>query len=205
MAAALPSTALPSPASTPSAVFPANVLSGVANNVVSETIATGDTNWVQKSNSFGAMVDNALLALGPGILTGLTLTNSGLTLTVAAGKAIIGGLVEVTANTNYTLPASQPTVFIWLKQDGTIAHTTSTTAPGYAAVLLGSCETNGSGVVGSFDESGVIKIVDGLSWRQTGDAGAPSDSPGSGRRIFTKNSGGAIYLWDGAAHVKISP
>ena len=151
------------------------------------------------------MLDALASAFGDGIMgpTGLELSASGLTLTVQSGFAIIGGVVELAADTEYTLPASQALVAIWLKRDGTLAHTLTTSAPAYSAVLLGTCVTGVSGVTGDFDIAGVIRITNGQAWRETGDAGAPADTLGARHRgLITKTSGG-LYVWDGSAHVQL--
>lgn len=186
-------------------VSPAAVLAGSSTPVVAPAVAIGTTNWSPKVNTIAAMLDGLASALGEGILgaSGLELSASGLTLTVQSGFALIGGIVELAADTDYTLPASQALVAIWLKRDGTLAHTLTTTAPAYSAILLGTCVTGVSGVTGDFDTAGVVRITNGQAWRETGDAGAPADTLAARHRgLFTK-TGGGIYVWTGAAHVQL--
>lgn len=183
--------------------FPKDVLAGSDTPDVSKNVASGDTDWPQKYNCNGAMVDVLARAMGRGIVTGLGLSATGLALTVANGMAIIDGIVDVKSLATYTLPASVARCWLWLKQDGTVAHTTTTTAPAYNAVLLGSCETDGSGVVGSFDTSGVVYIISGVRWRETADAGAPGDTLSANERMYTKTAGGT-YFWTGTAHQKFN-
>lgn len=198
--------ALPVLPASPAKTSLAAVLSGASSPSVAKNVPVGTTSWTSKVNTNAAMLDALASAFGDGIMgpTGLELSASGLTLTVQSGFAIIGGVVELALDTEYTLPASQALVAIWLKRDGTLAHTLTTAAPAYSAVLLGTCATGVSGVTGDFDTAGVIRITNGQAWRETGDVGAPADTLAAAQRgVFTLNASGQVYVWTGTAHVLV--
>lgn len=202
MAIGLNATATPVQPTSASLVNPKAVFAGVAESLVAPTIGPGETTWPSKTNQLGAMLDVLAKALGPGIVEGLTPTATGLSLSIADGVALLNGVISARNLAPIVLPASTSRVWVWLKQDGTLLTTTSTTPPAGTALLLCSCTTGGSGVSGAFDYSGVIYVRGGAAWRETADAGAPGDNPGAGFRMLTKTAGG-IYLWTGAAHVKL--
>lgn len=140
---------------------------------------------------------------GYGVADGLTLSaGTGLQVAVAAGHAIMDGIVELAASTA-VLNASA-TNWVWLKQDGTlVVQNGVTTKPSGNCVCLGAAVTDGSGVT-SIETSGVVYSLYGTFYRQTADTLVPGDSPNASIRIFTKTAGGT-YFWDGTAHVQLSP
>jgi hypothetical protein len=148
----------------------------------------------------------AILALGIafggngyGICTGLTLSEgTGLNVAIAAGTAMIYGPVQY-AGGSYTCPDNTSRVFLWLHQNGTVTHTTTSTAPSANCVFLGSVTTSAGDISSTMDYSNVVYIKDGVLFRETADLGAPSDTPDADRRIQTKTLAG-LYRWDGTAH-----
>lgn len=140
---------------------------------------------------------------GYAVGSGLTLSaGTGLQCNVAAGHAVIDGIVELAATS--IVVAASSTNWIWLKQDGTLVSQDDTTAkPSGNCVLLGAAVTDGSGVT-SIETSGVVYFRGGMLWRQTADTFAPGDSPDSGLRIHTTTAGGE-YFWDGAAWREVMP
>lgn len=138
-----------------------------------------------------------------GVADGLTLTaGTGLVCNVAAGHAVIDGVVERSATT--IVVAASSTNWIWLKQDGTLVSQDDTTAkPSGNCVLLGAAITDGSGVT-SIETAGVCYFRSGVLWRETADAYEPTDTPNSAVRIWTKTSGGD-YFWNGSRYVEALP
>lgn len=131
------------------------------------------------------------------ILNGLALSDGGgLDVDVAAGQALIDGVVEIQA-TSITVPDETARVFIWLKQDGTLTYATNTSVPSGGKVLLGSCET-GSGAITSLDTSGVLYSRGGLAIRETADTGVPGDTPGN--VVFLTKATSGMYMWNGSAY-----
>lgn len=150
------------------------------------------------SNSKGSDMAQRYGSGGYAIGTGLTLSaGTGLICTVAQGQAVIDGLVEIYTATDVVVTAST-TNWIWLKQDGTLVATVTTTKPSGNCVCLGAAITSGSAVT-SVDYSGVVYWKGGTMYRETADPGAPGDSPDSSLRFWTKTLGGQYY-WDGTAY-----
>jgi hypothetical protein len=125
---------------------------------------------------------------------------SGLVLNIAAGTAMIGAPIRLEATT-YTVPASQATVFIWLQADGTITHTLSATPPTGSVVNLGWVATSSTAIT-SIDESGLMRITDGVRWRMVAGYGKPADSPSSSTAFFLFNQGGA-WFWNGTRYIPL--
>lgn len=125
---------------------------------------------------------------------------SGLLVTVNAGIAMIDGPVESKAAQTITVD-DNASVWVWLKQDGSLTKSTSTSVPTGGKVALFRVTTV-SGSVTANDQSGVVSIVNGCLERQTGDTGAPGDSPSSSLRLWTHTTSG-IYFWDGTRHVRM--
>lgn len=200
MAITLTSANVPLPVAPSVAIDIANP---AHNPLVSTTFATGVTaGFTQSLNRDNKRQD--LLALygagGYGIATGLELSaGTGLICNVAAGKALVGGVVELAAST--VVVAASQTNWIWLKRDGTLVAQASTTKPSGECVCLGAAVTDGSGVT-AIEAAGVVYVSSGQFWRQTADIFAPLDSPGSGLRILTKTLGGE-FLWTGSAWMQI--
>lgn len=138
---------------------------------------------------------------GVGIMDGLGLSQtSGLVLNIAAGTAIIGAPIRLEAST-YTVPVSQSTIFIWLKSDGTITHTLTSTPPSGNVVYLGWCASSSSAIT-SIDQSGLMRITDGVRWRMVAGYGKPADSPSSSTAFFLFNQGGA-WFWNGSRYIPL--
>lgn len=139
---------------------------------------------------------------GYGVASGYTYSSAtGLTVTVAAGIAMIDGPVE--SKTSQTIVVDDnASVWVWLKQDGTLTKSTSTSVPTGGKVALFRVTTSGGSVTAN-DQSGVVSIVPGGGlWRQTADAGAPTDSPPASIRLYTLTAGG-VYFWDGTRHLSV--
>lgn len=146
-------------------------------------------------------LDNAPLAggMGCGVYAGLTVSNpAGLTLRVASGIAVAGGLVYNAANFDVTAPDNEAYVFVWIKQDGTIVVETTTTPPVSQCALVAVCTTL-AGVVTVIDYSGVCYLKGGIAVRNTADTARPADAPGASPTFLTKCPSGT-WLWDGAQY-----
>lgn len=174
---------------------------GTSGAQVFSTIAQGTTNLAAKFNK-NALATELIGRRGCGvycITNGLDLSHtSGLTVNVAAGQALIDGIVEISTATTYVVPDATARVYIWLKQDSTLTHATTTSPPTGGKVFLGSCVTAG-GTVTSLDDSGVLRSYGGLAVRTTADTGTPGDTPPSSLVFLTKTSNGA-YLWRGDSY-----
>lgn len=131
------------------------------------------------------------------ILNGLAISDGGgLDVDVAAGQALIDGVVEIVA-TSITVPDATARVFIWLKQDGTLTYGTTTAVPTGGKVFLGSCVT-AAGAITSLDTAGVLYSRGGMAIRETADTGVPADTPGS--VVFLTKATNGMYLWNGSAY-----
>ncbi|MDE2103002.1 MAG: hypothetical protein KGL39_37505 [Patescibacteria group bacterium] len=145
---------------------------------------------------------------GYGILSGCVLTNSsGLNVALGTGVVNLNGLVEFVASgaygyqknvpTPYTL-ADNSTNYVWLTGAGALIAGTTLSVPAGAVLFLATVTTS-SGAVTAIDESGSTYWIGGLLLRITADAWAPTDSPPSGVRVYTRTASG-VYFWDGLAH-----
>jgi hypothetical protein len=136
---------------------------------------------------------------GHGVVTGFDLSeSSSLVLTVGIGTALIGAPIQFKAATTLTLPDATAYIRIWLKQDGTLTYTTSTTPPTATALFLGTATTAG-GVITALDNAGVVRLSTGTPVRVVGDAGRPTDSLPGAMVMLTQTAAG-FYHWNGAAH-----
>ncbi len=170
---------------------------------VAQSLSTGDTTTVGPKLNSNAMQLDLLGRYGGGgyaVAYGLTLSApaSGLNLNIAAGHAVIDGVVEVPAATTLAVPGSAARVYVWLQQNGTLTYTTSLTAPAGACCFLGSCVT-GAGNITDVDTSGVLYLRGGVLWRETADEGEPTDEPPATVMLFTRTLGG-LYQWDGTEY-----
>lgn len=173
-----------------------NLSSSVPALNSSKSIAEGEIIWANDFNRNAAYLD-ILAQYGGGmvgIVHGLTITtSSGLVMNVAAGGAVIEGLVQKTATETIVCTAGGNN-FVWLKRDGALEVVyNSTTPPTDTSTLLGIVVTNSSQAT-SFDTSGVCYIRSGLVFRQTADVGTPTDVPSSSWVGITKTLGGS-YLF----------
>lgn len=183
---------------------PAVVSTFESPNVL-EAVSTGATTRLTTIINTNSAVTEELgkAILGAhAIFEGLTITTSGLVMTFAAGKAYVGGMI-VKAQTTYTLPANQSNVWVWLKQDGTFTHTTTSTQPSGENMLVAHAVTGASSITSS-DQDGVYRWRNGLLERTTADTDVPTDSPASTLRVATKTAGGS-FLWTGTEHVRMVP
>lgn len=155
----------------------------------------------RKFNQNALEIDYAIRAGSPlyGVIEGLGFSDSGLTLTVATGKATVDGIIELSVATGATL--TNATNRIWLKRDGTLEVRTDTTTPALPACYLGVVIAS-AGAVTSYDLSGVLYHGSGLPRRRTGDTGAPSDTPTTTAQFLTRTVTGT-YLWDGSAYFQL--
>lgn len=172
---------------------------------IAKALQSGDTVFSDKFNRNACELDN-LGATGAGVIgvySGLTLATSlTLTLTVAAGRAIIGGPVEAKAALTTNVTPSISRIHVWLRDDATlITVNNSTTPPAGNVCYLGSCVSSGTAIT-SVDDSGRWQIRSNMLYRETADSLAPADSPASDMVFLTKTTGG-LYLWDGNAYRKL--
>jgi hypothetical protein len=138
-----------------------------------------------------------------GVGTGLGITaGAGLTVSVAAGHAVIGTIVEMAETSTVAVPASVRS-YLFLISNGSISVQTSSNAAPQNSCYIGSVLADAANVV-SIDTSGVGYLRNGVLWRQTSDAAAPTDSPASSMILFTRTNAGT-YVWDGARHLALVP
>jgi hypothetical protein len=197
----LDSAAVPAVASTtPPDVSTIAVDGGSAP--ASETIATGSgaSALIQTMNDHAARIDIATGGLVgiPSILKGLGLTStSGLVVNVAAGQAVIGGLIEIAAKT--VTVNDSATSRIWLTQAGAVVAGTGAYVPSGSAIYLGSVVASG-GVVTTIDTSGVFTLVGGIPVRTTADTFKVSTAPSAGTPVHITKTTGGRWLWDGTRY-----
>lgn len=153
-------------------------------------------------------LDNATLygGLGYGVASGLTMSAVGLTVTLAAGIAVAGGLCYNDDDYDFTAPDNEARVFVWMKQDQTVVVTTYSSdglvPPSSHCALLGVLTTSG-GSVTVIDYSGVCYLLGGLPVRNTADAGMPGGSPNS-RPVFLTVCPSGTWVWDGSQFAMLS-
>lgn len=133
------------------------------------------------------------------VQTGLNLAiGATLHVTVAAGCAVIDAPITVTPAASVVVPNTITNGTIWLTQAGALVASSTLAPPAGNCCLLGLYSSAG-GVVTAVDESGVLRLDQGLfPMRQTADVGCPADSPPVGLRFLNKCPGG-LFLWDGVA------
>lgn len=165
--------------------------------------------WRTQANQNAAILDQTA-RYGAGLIgipdgpTKITLSvGTGLSLSVSAGHAMVGGPVEIATATTLTVPNNTSRVWIWLRQlGGALTYTTTTTPPAGECCLLGSCVTSG-GAVTSVDTSGVMYLRGGIGWRQSADVFAPTDSPSVTIQFMASTAGGS-YFWDGYTYSRLA-
>lgn len=175
---------------------------------------TGASTYLSSTiNEDGTRIDiGSVFSPGFGIINGLVLSGSTLSVAVSAGQANIYGIAEYAGGT-ISIPDNTSHVYIWLKSDysggsgtNSLAYTTTITPPSTTGasgqcVYLGHYSTS-AGVGTGPDTSGVIYLSKcGLPYRETYDAGMPNDTPGSGFQFLTRCRGGT-YLWNGTEYLK---
>lgn len=172
---------------------------------VAKAIVAGATAFAAKWNRNACQLDltGRYGGGGYGICVGCTISapGSGLALNIAAGQAIVDGIVEITAQTT-TCTDAISRVWVWLQRDGTIVTVNnSLTPPSTYCTLLGSCVTSGGNIT-SVDFSGVVYRRGGLLYRETADTGIPTDSPSASVAFLTKTPYGE-WLWDGNTYKRV--
>lgn len=179
-----------------------------AGPITSSDLTAGDTILTTPFNA-NATRSDLLGRYGGGgyaVAEGLDISaGSGLTLNIAAGHAIMDGIVEVpSGGTTATLTNNIARVWIWLSQAGAIVQVNnSLTPPAGAHVLLGSAVTS-AGAITSVDQSGVLyRTPTGLK-RTTADASTPTDTPSSKLQILHYGASGKIWLWTGSSYSQIA-
>lgn len=168
-------------------------------------IISGETTTFARKNAKQALeIDYGLRcgAQGYGVIEGFGFSGAALSLTVAAGKATIGGIVELSVATVVVL-ADNATNTIWLKSNGTLEARSDTSAPATPGLPIGVVITSAGAVV-NYDLSPVMYHANGLLRRKTGDAYKPADTPGV-TWCFISEGTNATYLWDGAAYRYLAP
>ncbi len=164
-----------------------------------ENFSVGESSALKgKLNENALLTDLSFTSGGSSIRAirhGLTITFGSGLISVAAGHALIDGLVELsTAATG--IAVSSGWNYVYLLQGSTVQVVTASTAhPTTSCAFLGA--VNVVAGVGTIDTSGVVYDRGGIRMRQTADTNAPSDTPDAGIVFFTKTVGG-VYLWDGA-------
>jgi hypothetical protein len=140
----------------------------------------------------------------PCILSGLALsaTGTGLTLTVASGRANIGGYLEFPGGT-LTLSDNQSNVWIYAQDNGTFHSVNGSASPPTGNLLLIGQATTSGGNITVLNYSGVVKMIGGVAWRTTADTAAPLDSPSAAWGVYTRTAY-ALYYWDTTAHTLVS-
>ena len=140
------------------------------------------------------------------VADGLALSaGTGLLVNVAAGHALIDGVVELAAGLSIAVPGSAGPVWVWLLRGvpggpPSLLVSRTLALPASPCVLLGSVTTS-AGAVTAVDGSGVLRLVGVGATRQTADAGAPIDAPPA-TTSFTALTAGGVYDWTGAAYVQ---
>lgn len=134
------------------------------------------------------------------VASGLTLgdADTGLTLTIAAGVAIIDGVVVLAEETELVL-TDESSCYVWL-QRGEGGQPTPTfltdpeEAPDTPAAYLGMVPTTG-GDREEPDYSGVLYLRGGTLYRRSGDSGAMTDTPPE--LILIERTESGLWAWDG--------
>ncbi len=138
-----------------------------------------------------------------GIAKGLDLSaGSGLTLNIAAGHAMIDGVVEIPATSVGLTDGGRN--YIWLSQAGAPSVVFgSLTPPIGASIFLGSALT-ATGTISSVDQSGVLYGVGGVPWLRTADTGIPGWTAPSTLQ-FVHHTASAVWWWDGISYSAFFP
>jgi len=207
MAITLLASQVPVPASAPAPADIAGCTSSTTTAPISGEVTAFGSGVLSAESLNELLAVDSVNALGGGngfgILQGLGISaGTGLTANVAAGTALLAWPVQRQAG-SYVLPDDQALVFLWLKGDGTLTHTLTTTPPSGNALHIGTFTTV-AGAITLVDASGVVFVRDGIRWRQTYDLGQPTDTPGAGTAFLTRTRTG-LWLWDGSAYVQIGP
>ncbi|MDQ3833620.1 MAG: hypothetical protein M3315_08290 [Actinomycetota bacterium] len=187
------------PSPTPPSIT--NAVSGDGTAVVvKNTLADVDFRH-NAANPNAAHLENVAGQRGMGVLSGLTLVapGSGLNLTILAGKANIGAVVEYAGGT--LAIADNTTRYVWLQQDGQPIALATTAAPSQPAVFLGTATASGGNIT-AVSMTGVVRLLGAQMVRQTSDTGMPADSPPPSVVLFNRSASGT-YLWNGSEYVPL--
>ena len=176
-----------------------NMTTGTGSNFRYDTIRPHATRLDLLSGYGGANANCILSGSNLGNELVLVAPGGGLTLTIRAGHANVGGLVEVAATSLLAVPDATARVWVWLQQNGTLSYTTTTAPPSSPSCLIGSCVTSGGNIT-AVDNSGVLYLQAGVLWRNTADAGAPTDSPPASVAGLKTLNPFCTYEWDGVGH-----
>jgi hypothetical protein len=138
------------------------------------------------------------------VQTGLNLSiGATLHVTVAPGQAVIDGPRTIAVATDVTVPNTITNGTIWMTQAGALVASSTAASPGGNCCCLGFY-TSAGGVVTAVDESGVLRLDQGLfPMRQCADTSVPTDTPPAGLRFLTKTPGG-LWFWDGTLYSCVS-
>lgn len=127
---------------------------------------------------------------------------SGLTLNIAAGKAIVDG--DVTYPGGSLACTDSGRNWLWISRAGAITVVfNSLTPPAGAFCLLGSALT-AAGVISSVDTSGVLVLRGGTGWRASADVTVPTDTPSSKVQFFHRGTS-KLWWFDGTSYFQVSP
>jgi hypothetical protein len=163
-----------------------------------EHVETGDTFWSSKFNQNAALLD-IIAQVGGGVIavvSGLDLTaGTGLTLNIAAGTALINGVIQLKNATSIAI-TDNSTRYIWFKSNGTFEATSTTTPPASMPSVFVGIVVTSAGAITKVDKSGVVYFKSGSLIRETNDTTAPTGSVDSSIIILTKTLAGT-YIWDG--------
>lgn len=202
-AAQCPAVMAPTVAYTKAAAYAGSDTPPVAQNMSSGGGAALSAKW--NENAMQLDLTGRYGGGGYAIAKGLVISApaTGLNLNVAAGHALIDGVVEIAAATTLALPPNSGPVWVWLSYTGALSYTLNTTPPSAQCCLLGCAFTGGSTIF-YVDFSGVVYLRGGTLWRETADAGEPDDTPSSALQFYTRTAGG-LYYWDGTAYTQMGP
>lgn len=150
-----------------------------------ESFYTGQTTGVPLGlNTNAAVLEHlAFYTCGSGIISGLVMSVVGSTLVVTSGEAVIGGLVELVADTVLSLPAIGTTNYVFLTVAGALSQGTSSTPPPNG-LRIGSISRVGASYVIDQDEY-VLKLLNGASWVKVPVLGYPDGVVSSADYVVT--------------------
>lgn len=176
------------------------------NAPVAKPFIQGESADLRRKLNFNATSHDLSSRYGAGIVAvahGLGLSaGAGLTLNIAAGHALISGIVEVAAATTAVM-FDNTTNHVWVTYAGAISVQNNVlTAPADPACYLGAVIT-AAGAISSVDTAGVVYARGGIMYRETADALTPNDTPTVTALYISKTAGG-LYLWDGANYREFS-
>ena len=178
--------------------------------VVSETFSVGQVDGVVEAmNEVSVRTDLAGRFGGGtyGIVKGLDLsqTTNGL-VDIAAGQAMIDGIVEKTSTYQQAITSSQ-TNWLWITRAGGISVGTGASppaAPASQCAYLGRVVADGSGSITAYDLSGVMYCRGGLPLRRTADTTTPADTASlSAVGAFLTKTLDGVWIWDGWGYTRI--